>query len=310
MVLCVILMLLYYIVSLHQTTTACIFIPALNSCIISFLYIKPQLLFKFYCMFVCCIISFLYIKPQQSSSYGIAGDGCIISFLYIKPQLNCHCSLFRWVVLYRFSTSNHNRWRATTTPTTVVLYRFSTSNHNQREMWEKQVALYYIVSLHQTTTMGCFNRSLLSCIISFLYIKPQLITPNLIPIKVVLYRFSTSNHNAMQYDCQRVDVVLYRFSTSNHNCGRIVCNGLCVVLYRFSTSNHNTLIAKVYKGVVVLYRFSTSNHNSFVLFVFFGKLYYIVSLHQTTTMNRIEVIFFCCIISFLYIKPQLSACSL
>ena len=153
--------------------------------------------------------------------------------------------------------------------------------------------------------MGCFNRSLLSCIISFLYIKPQLITPNLIPIKVVLYRFSTSNHNAMQYDCQRVDVVLYRFSTSNHNCGRIVCNGLCVVLYRFSTSNHNLACEliqnKMLYYIVSLHQTTTRSLQRCIR----ALLYYIVSLHQTTTLLFCLFFLGSCIISFLYIKPQL-----
>ena len=55
--------------------------------------------------------------------------------------------------------------------------------------------LYYIVSLHQTTTyLGGFDSNI-RCIISFLYIKPQQLTRGLIDELVVLYRFSTSNHN-------------------------------------------------------------------------------------------------------------------
>ena len=57
----------------------------------------------------CCIISFLYIKPQPNPAVSDVGNGCIISFLYIKPQLTAYDGLFAPVVLYRFSTSNHNR---------------------------------------------------------------------------------------------------------------------------------------------------------------------------------------------------------
>ena len=77
-----------------------------------------------------CIISFLYIKPQLGNRTSELAISCIISFLYIKPQLNDllvdHC----FVVLYRFSTSNHNDYIDKVLPTLVVLYRFSTSNHN------------------------------------------------------------------------------------------------------------------------------------------------------------------------------------
>ena len=98
---------LYYIVSLHQTTTRPRCIAAYRSCIISFLYIKPQHLYE---------------------------TG--------KEQI-------------------------------VVLYRFSTSNHNKRNACENRPKLYYIVSLHQTTTGTRTHTHSLRCIISFLYIKPQ-----------------------------------------------------------------------------------------------------------------------------------------
>ena len=99
---------LYYIVSLHQTTTQYIQARILDSCIISFLYIKPQPPPIITSRIMRCIISFLYIKPQPSGSGEIQFD--------------------------------------------VVLYRFSTSNHNQDAMKGIGIELYYIVSLHQTTT--------------------------------------------------------------------------------------------------------------------------------------------------------------
>ena len=55
---------LYYIVSLHQTTTARAAQEEQDSCIISFLYIKPQLTRIGIALAMRCIISFLYIKPQ------------------------------------------------------------------------------------------------------------------------------------------------------------------------------------------------------------------------------------------------------
>ena len=37
-----------------------------------------------------CIISFLYIKPQLKKVVSELQNGCIISFLYIKPQRSTH----------------------------------------------------------------------------------------------------------------------------------------------------------------------------------------------------------------------------
>ena len=142
---------LYYIVSLHQTTTISMIMFQILRCIISFLYIKPQLVTDSNENVLSCIISFLYIKPQPLYVLITSCVCCIISFLYIKPQL------------WRYQSVLHK----------VVLYRFSTSNHNARHWRKSRRRLYYIVSLHQTTT-GCLLGLLLSCcIISFLYIKPQ-----------------------------------------------------------------------------------------------------------------------------------------
>ena len=121
---------LYYIVSLHQTTTISLSCSLFVGCIISFLYIKPQPRQFAYFVTKSCIISFLYIKPQRYSLTIMLLFGCIISFLYIKPQLQQRTPLKLIVVLYRFSTSNHN------------FIRLFASND----------LLYYIVSLHQTTT--------------------------------------------------------------------------------------------------------------------------------------------------------------
>ena len=127
---------LYYIVSLHQTTTFYELFNFLVGCIISFLYIKPQLPMMLAMVTKCCIISFLYIKPQQPLSVQWSSICCIISFLYIKPQpfASIFCKLL------------------------VVLYRFSTSNHNLMCIYSLVPALYYIVSLHQTTTEHSSSR--------------------------------------------------------------------------------------------------------------------------------------------------------
>ena len=91
------------------------------------------------------------------------------------------------------------------------------------------------------------------CIISFLYIKPQLKTILARLYLVVLYRFSTSNHNAAHSVSGSPPVVLYRFSTSNHNLFNSCSMRSAVVLYRFSTSNHNSTLLACSQPYVVLY---------------------------------------------------------
>ena len=75
----------------------------------------------------------------------------------------------------------------------IVSLHQTTTIYRAHEVAER---LYYIVSLHQTTTVSY-------CSISCCW--------------VVLYRFSTSNHNDDVTILHLGRVVLYRFSTSNHN---------------------------------------------------------------------------------------------
>ena len=78
---------LYLIEILHQTTTPKVITFRRHSCILSKFYIKPQHKVQSSLCKVSCILSKFYIKPQRQSRFGW-----------------CH-----GVVSYRNSTSNHNR---------------------------------------------------------------------------------------------------------------------------------------------------------------------------------------------------------
>ena len=143
------------------------------------------------------------------------------------------------VVLYRYSTSNHNVVFETGYINAVVLYRYSTSNHNRLPFREITYRLSYIVILHQTTTTRIKLSWQFCCLISLFYIKPQLLACGDSDIYVVLYRYSTSNHNLLTALIMLFSVVLYRYSTSNHNVLYQAYSLTIVVLYRYSTSNHN-----------------------------------------------------------------------
>ena len=190
-----------------------------------------------------------------------------------------------YVVLYRFSTSNHNFLQGSPYYHLVVLYRFSTSNHNWKWTPKCCPRLYYIVSLHQTTTILKFYVLRKSCIISFLYIKPQLAPTNFIVFIVVLYRFSTSNHNSICTTLRFGWVVLYRFSTSNHNLRQLW--NMIQKLY-YIVSLHQTTTYRLFLFLVNLLYYIVSLHQTttFRLSRMISRLlYYIVSLHQTTTLT-------------------------
>ena len=80
------LLVLYLIEILHQTTTET-FGPKIEA---------------------CCILSKFYIKPQPGRPRGRTPSSCILSKFYIKPQQCAIDCIVRRVVSYRNSTSNHN----------------------------------------------------------------------------------------------------------------------------------------------------------------------------------------------------------
>ena len=122
-----------------------------NRCILSCSYIKPQLLSVKPLYWYGCILSCSYIKPQLLSQLLIQINSCILSCSYIKPQRE-PCRL---------------------TPTVVVYYHVPTSNHNYQLEIKSFEVLYIIMFLHQTTTAISAGSSLLGCILSCSYIKPQ-----------------------------------------------------------------------------------------------------------------------------------------
>ena len=153
---------------------------------------------------------------------------------------------------------------------------------------------------------------------------------SVLPLSVVSYRNSTSNHNwGLARKSERA-VVSYRNSTSNHNsddvgedCVKLYLIEILhqtttkyaasliqvlVVSYRNSTSNHNNVLYNTIRSAVVSYRNSTSNHNSLIGRRKFLSLYLIEILHQTTTGGRVGSSSRSCILSKFYIKPQHEGC--
>ena len=157
---------LYLIKNLHQTTTSNFRTRASQSCILSKIYIKPQLDASRPYIDVCCILSKIYIKPQQRSPPCLCVSCCILSKIYIKPQPGVDPARVGLVVSYQKSTSNHN---------------FS-------DGYVSAKGLYLIKNLHQTTTHREPRETNRSCILSKIYIKPQRPATNQL-IYCVIYQY-------------------------------------------------------------------------------------------------------------------------
>ena len=188
---------LYLIEILHQTTTEAAIPCGFHCCILSKFYIKPQLARSENGPERCCILSKFYIKPQLHVDAQISTMRCILSKFYIKPQPSATPNSCQRVVSYRNSTSNHNTAMCYINGIEVVSYRNSTSNHNVVLFYSHFVLLYLIEILHQTTTSYTKNgigkelylieilhqtttaaregATLIGCILSKFYIKPQLV---------------------------------------------------------------------------------------------------------------------------------------
>ena len=97
------------------------------------------------------IILFLHQTTTGRWCY-LSECSCLSSCSYIKPQLLNQISLF----------------------SLVVYHLVPTSNHNLLDPLFRELELFIILFLHQTTTCGLTNPKSLRCLSSCSYIKPQL----------------------------------------------------------------------------------------------------------------------------------------
>ena len=145
------------------------------------------------------LLSYTFILHQTTTAalVFLKHEDCLIPLFYIKPQPQSVHPYTLPIVLYLYSTSNHNCARRLSTRRQIVLYLYSTSNHNINGACEFLAQLSYTFILHQTTTSMLKNSGRLNCLIPLFYIKPQ--RPG--------------------FSCSSESIVLYLYSTSNHNCG-------------------------------------------------------------------------------------------
>ena len=138
--------------------------------------------------------------------------GCILSKFYIKPQLARQWLMVPCVVSYRNSTSNHNYEFTTNNYPYVVSYRNSTSNHNNMISLNIIDKLYLIEILHQTTTSCMRTSSLIRCILSKFYIKPQRCRrSNIAPSSCILSKFYIKPQQKSATEIEETCCILSKF---------------------------------------------------------------------------------------------------
>ncbi len=146
------------------------------SCVIFLFYIKPQPAKHLPAKRGSCVIFLFYIKPQPDPTDNPSAQSCVIFLFYIKPQPCCPMPTSALVVLYFYSTSNHNQMMDRFYPNRVVLYFYSTSNHNSHEYTNKMHELCYISILHQTTTRP--SAAAIHSLLCYISILHQTTTPS------------------------------------------------------------------------------------------------------------------------------------
>ena len=142
--------------------------------------------------------------------------------------------------------------------------------------------LYIVLFLHQTTTVSNISIVYFCCISYYSYIKPQL---------WIIWPFEwLCCISYYSYIKPQLAICLHGFS---------------LVVYRtIPTSNHNFRLMGIRDDVVVYRTIPTSNHNRTLSAPVFPELYIVLFLHQTTTIQTMNLIKHSCISYYSYIKPQ------
>ena len=120
-----------------------------------------------------CILFHFYIKPQRFIFIQKNMLSCILFHFYIKPQPAHAHQDESWVVSYSISTSNHNRYNNWRKDMLLYLIPFLHQTTTDKYQCRSRYRLYLIPFLHQTTTDTDSNGSVISCILFHFYIKPQ-----------------------------------------------------------------------------------------------------------------------------------------
>ena len=189
-----------------------------------------------------------------------------------------YCLLYLIEILHQTTTFGHLRLRLFALYLIEILHQTTTMSRTIAPTSE----LYLIEIPHQTTTQRLRTRSLLGCILSKFYIKPQLFEGFIKEDSVVSYRNSTSNHNFMECNQKAAELYLIEIlhQTTTVYLSIFPLQGCILSKFYIKPQHLRILIGLV---DVVSYRNSTSNHNGTKMANSALELYLIEILHQTTT---------------------------
>ena len=192
-----VLVMLYLIEILHQTTTPSRTIFASLGCILSKFYIKPQHdeVSKF--PWPSCILSKFYIKPQQPKQSQHRTVSCILSKFYIKPQLyekrehlDNRCILSKFYIKPQHGSVLYQEGGG------CILSKFYIKPQ-RANVWLILCICCILSKFYiKPQLIGILVIELFRCILSKFYIKPQRHVGSSLHDEVVSYRNSTSNHNS------------------------------------------------------------------------------------------------------------------
>ena len=167
-----------------------------------------------------------------------------------------YCLLYLIEILHQTTTFGHLRLRLFALYLIEILHQTTTMSRTIAPTSE----LYLIEIPHQTTTQRLRTRSLLGCILSKFYIKPQLFEGFIKEDSVVSYRNSTSNHNFMECNQKAAELYLIEIlhQTTTVYLSIFPLQGCILSKFYIKPQHLRILIGLV---DVVSYRNSTSNHN-------------------------------------------------
>ena len=161
------LLLLFLILFLHQTTTT---EPPKGARSVLFLILflhQTTTLGRCSCSRTGCSLFCFYIKPQLLS--GIVIFRSVVPYSVSTSNHNLRCyGLWAWIVVpYSVSTSNHNLSLCFSCLYSVVPYSVSTSNHNYSKEgeYETEVVPYSVSTSNHNFSVRCGNRARLFLIL-------------------------------------------------------------------------------------------------------------------------------------------------
>ena len=158
-----------------------------------------------------------YIKPQPTASDLSQWHHCLISFFHIKPQLRGGMGRGFSIVLYHFSTSNHNCVGSNLAVGGLSYIFFLHQTTTSKDVTVKLNILSYIFFLHQTTTL--WEQALLLLLLSYIFFLHQTTTltnagHNKGALSYIFFLHQTTTHYWTLYNRLKLSYIFFLHQTT------------------------------------------------------------------------------------------------